>query len=108
MVEMFNIQRAIAPKVGKPELWIMYSAHRLMVLYIYVKFCENITWRGHKYIVEMTKFKVQRAITLKTGKPELHFMCSAHCLMVLYIAGGFVKISQMVSELWSGHEIIKC
>ena len=40
---MFNIQRAITPKVGKPELWIMYSAHPLMVLHIYVKFRENIT-----------------------------------------------------------------
>ena len=51
-------------------------------------------------MVETVKFKVQRAITLKTGKPKLHFMCSAHRLMVLYTAGGFVKISQTVSELW--------
>ena len=55
MVEMamFNVQRAITPKVGKPELWFMCSAHHLMVLYIGAKFCEisqtvSELWRGHK------------------------------------------------------------
>ena len=34
MVEMavFNVQRAITPRGGKPELWFVYSACRLMVL----------------------------------------------------------------------------
>ena len=43
MVElaMFNVQRVITPKVGKPELWFMCSARRLMVLYIFMKFREN-------------------------------------------------------------------
>ena len=40
---MFNVQSAITPKIGKPELRFMCSACRLMVLYICVKFCENIT-----------------------------------------------------------------
>ena len=45
MVEMamFNVQRIITPKVGKPELRFMCSARRFMVLYICVKFLENIT-----------------------------------------------------------------
>ena len=45
MVEMamFNAQRAITPKAGKPELWFIYSAHRLIVVYTCVKFCENIS-----------------------------------------------------------------
>ena len=44
MVEMakFNVQRAITPKVGKPELLFMCSACHLIVIYIYVKFPENI------------------------------------------------------------------
>ena len=43
MVEMamFNVQRAITPKVGRPEF--MCSARHLMVFYICVKFRENIT-----------------------------------------------------------------
>ena len=47
MVEMaiFNVQRVITPKVGKPELQFISSAHRLMVLYFGVKFCENISNR---------------------------------------------------------------
>ena len=40
---MFNFQRAITPKVGKPELRFISSACCLIVLYICVKFCENIT-----------------------------------------------------------------
>ena len=40
---MFYVQRAITPKIGKPELWFMCSASCLMVHYICVKFRENIT-----------------------------------------------------------------
>ena len=40
---MFNDQRVITPKVGKPELWFMCSERHLMVLYICVKFRENIS-----------------------------------------------------------------
>ena len=45
MVEMavFNIQRAITQKVGKPELQFMGSAHCLMVFNICVKFHENMS-----------------------------------------------------------------
>ena len=40
---IFNVQRAVTPKEGNPELWFMCSANRLMVLYIYVKFHETIS-----------------------------------------------------------------
>ena len=43
VMTIFNIQRAITPKVGKPELQFMCSARCLMVLYSCVKFPENIT-----------------------------------------------------------------
>ena len=39
----FNVQRAITPKVGKPELCFMCSVCRFIVLYICVKFHENIS-----------------------------------------------------------------
>ena len=42
-----------------------------------------------KYIVEMAMFNVQRAITPIEGRPELEFVCSACCLIVLYICGKF-------------------
>ena len=41
ILDKFNVQRAITQKVGKPELLIMCSANRLIVLYICVKFREN-------------------------------------------------------------------
>ena len=37
------VQRVITPKVGKPELWFMCSAYRLIVQYIGVKSRENIS-----------------------------------------------------------------
>ena len=40
---IFNVQRAITPKVCNPELRFLRSARRLMVLNICVKFRENIS-----------------------------------------------------------------
>ena len=44
---------------------------------------------GHKYMVEMAMFNVQRKISPKVGKSELWFMCSALCFMVPYICAKF-------------------
>ena len=41
--EIVNTQRTITPKVGKSELRFMFSARRLMVFNIYVKFYENMS-----------------------------------------------------------------
>ena len=48
-----NTQRAITPKVEKPELQYMCSAHRLMVFNICVKFPENMS-SGFK-VMERTR-----------------------------------------------------
>ena len=41
---MFNVQRTlVTPNVGKPEFLLMCSACCLIVLYICVKCCENIS-----------------------------------------------------------------
>ena len=61
-----TVQRAITPKVGKPELWFMCSAGRLIMLYICVKFRKNIT-NGIR-VMEQTQVHgrngyVQRVIT---------------------------------------------
>ena len=44
---------------------------------------------GHEYILKMIKFNVEKAITPKESKPKLRFICSARCLMVLYIGVTF-------------------
>ena len=41
-ITVYNVQRAVKPKVGKPELWFLCSACRIMMLYICVQFHENI------------------------------------------------------------------
>ena len=42
-MKIVNTQRAITPKVGKPELRFMCTAPRLMVYNFCVKFHENIS-----------------------------------------------------------------
>ena len=42
-MNIVNTQRAITPKVRKPELWFMCSAHRLTVFNICEKFHENMS-----------------------------------------------------------------
>ena len=42
-MKIVNTRRAITPKVGKPELWFMCSARRLMVFNFCVKFHENMS-----------------------------------------------------------------
>ena len=73
ILAMFKVQRAITQKDGKPELWFMCSASRLIVLYSCVKFRQNKS--GHKYIQEMAVFNsyyVQRATTPKVSST---FLC---------------------------------
>ena len=45
-------------------------------------------------MVEMAIFNTQRAVTLKVGKQELLFMCSACHLMMLTFVSSFMKICQ--------------
>ena len=52
-MKIVNTQRAITPKVGKPELQFMCSACRLIVFNICVKFHENMS-SGFK-VMEQTR-----------------------------------------------------
>ena len=42
-MKIVNTQRAITPKVGKPDLWFMCSARHLIVFNVCVKFHENMS-----------------------------------------------------------------
>ena len=78
-------QREITPKISKAELWFLRMTHRLIVLYICMKFHFNsfndcqVTKRTLNSIVND-----QREITPKISKAELWFMCMTHCLIVRY------------------------
>ena len=55
----------LTPKVRKPELRFMFSAHRLMVFNVCVKFHENMS-SGFKVMERTRKIaNTQRAITQK-------------------------------------------
>ena len=86
-----NIQRAITPKVGNPELRFLCSACRLIVFNVCVKFQENMS-SGFKVMERTRKYvNTQREITPKVGKQELRFTCSAHCLMVFIVCVKFYE-----------------
>ena len=51
------------------------------------------------YMVEMAIFNIQRAITLKVGKQELQFMCSACHLIEFNICVKFLENIQAVLKL---------
>ena len=58
-------------------------------------------------MVEMAIFNIQRAITVKVGKQELRFMCSACHLIVVTFVSSFMKICQEVLKLWRRHKNCK-
>ena len=68
-----NVQRVVTPNANNSELLFLYFANCIMVIYLCIKFEENISnnfqvlQSGHKYITEINIFKVQRAITPKGG-----------------------------------------
>ena len=53
-MKIVNTQRAITPKVRKPELWFMCSACPLMVFNVCVKFHENMS-SGFKVMERIQK-----------------------------------------------------
>ena len=59
---------------------------------------------GHKYMIEIIIYNVQRAATAKVGKQELQFLCFTCHLMVVNILCSLMKISNRVFKLPSGHE----
>ena len=58
-MDMFNVQRAITPRVGKPELRFCTSSHDALhlceVLWKYLEWYQ--LWGGHMVHVEMAMFK---------------------------------------------------
>ena len=60
---IYNVQRVLTPKAGYSELWFLCSAHHIVVIYICVKFQENISnsfqVTEQTYILEITIFNIQ-------------------------------------------------
>ena len=77
----------------RQELLFLCSARHLMVLYISMKFHENIL--NCFQVIEGTKkfqlSNIKGRITPKMYRQELRFLCSARYLMMLYISMKFHK-----------------
>ena len=56
-----------------------------------MKFHENMSSVFLSYGADTKTVHTQRAITLKVGKPELRFMCSARRLMVFNVCVKFYE-----------------
>ena len=69
------------------------ALHMYEVSWKYLK--RFLRYRADTCMEEMTIFNIQRAITLKVGKQELRFMCSACHLMVFNIC---VKFHENISS----------
>ena len=103
-ITIVEIQRGIIPKMCSQELLFLCFTHYLMLLYISMKFHENILNAFLSYRVD-TKLQLSNfkgRITQKMYRQELRFLCSAPCLMMLYISLKFhenILISFQVIEL---------
>ena len=78
--KIVNTQRAITPKVGKPELWFLSSARRLTVFNVCVTFHENVSSSFKSYGVDTKINNTQRAITPKVGN-QSNGSCVLHVVL---------------------------
>ena len=63
-MKIVNTQRAITPKVGKPELRFMCSAWCLMVFNVCVKFHENMS-SGFEVMERIRKLLIHKELKLQ-------------------------------------------
>ena len=68
----YYVQRAIIHNVCMLELWFLCSAHPIIVLFICMKFHENISndlkiQSGHKYMVEMAIINILHNLLCPKG-----------------------------------------
>ena len=106
---IYNVQRALTPKVCKQELWFLCSACWLMVWYLCVKIYENISnlfklQGGHEHKTEIIIYNVQM-ISLSRNTRVMVLVFCRWSPDVLYFCS-FMKTSKMLFKLWSGHDFV--
>ena len=96
--------RAITPKVGKPELQFMCSARHLIVLYICLKFRDNIS-NGFQLTERMGVYGRNGYVQCSKGNnsKSRQTRVAVHVFCFTFV-WSLVKISLTVSELRRGHE----
>ena len=93
-----NIQRVVTPKAGN-SVMVLVCANCIMVLRKY--FEQFSDYRVDTNILQKSLFSKFKGPSLqpKVGSLELPFLCSARCLMMLYICMKFHK------NIWNGFQL---
>ena len=98
-----NLQRAITPKI---ELWFLYSALVLNVMYLYVKFeVTSFYALGVKPRTKIHSKNLQRAMTPKIDGIVLWVLHTVLVLNVIYLCVKFKVTSFYTSEVMSQTKI---
>ena len=73
-----HVQRTITPKLRNQKLWFMRSARHLIVLYIFIKFRENIS-NGIRVMERPRMLKALTDVRTADGQKDIqNFIISRH------------------------------
>ena len=107
----YKVQRDITQKVYIQELWFLCSAHRLCWL-LFVWSFMKVPWtvfelqRGHGHITKSTIFNFKGPL-LQKYTIQSYGSCTLHIVSCCFtFVLSFMKISQTVLELQSGHDFV--
>ena len=67
-ITIYNVERVVTPTAGNSELWSLCAAHHIMVIYICIKFQENI-WNSFQ-VSEQTHILQKSLFSLFKGPFE--------------------------------------
>ena len=106
-----KFQRGITTKLYRQKLRFLCSTRRRMMFYISMKFHDNIL-KGFQ-VIERTRndhCQILKGNNYKMYRQKLQFLCSAICLMMLYISMKFhdniLNGFQIIERTRNYHSII--
>ena len=109
-ITISKLQKAVTPKVGKSELWFLCFANCTIVIYVCIKFQENISNSFH--VIEWTQiYNRNHYFQSSKGRNSKRRLTRVTLLMfctsvydALHLCE--IKISGTVFNLQSGHKYI--
>ena len=109
----FQFQRTITLKIRNPELRFLHSSRRHILLYICIKFHDNIS--NAFWVTEWPRFCDRQTALFSISKGhnsekyaiQSYGSCALHVVSCCFtFVWSFMKISQTVFELQSGHDFV--
>ena len=65
-ITIYNVKRAVTLKAGNSDVWLLCSAHHIMLMYICIKFKKNIS---NSFQVTEQKHILQKSLFSKFKRP---------------------------------------